>query len=125
MTTLTRQQVINKPFADSKHYPYGFARSGDFSIAESKLLQSHGSIFAALVDGKISPENDEEQMYLESALGHREPSTPQEKTWLKYQARINRPKAASIYGSKRTIVEDADDEDIDDNSDLDIEIDDD
>jgi uncharacterized protein YifE (UPF0438 family) len=125
MTTLTRQQVISKPFADSKHYPYGFARSGDFSIAESKLLQSHGSIFAALVDGKISPENDEEQMYLESALGHRAPSTPQEKTWLKYQARINRPKAASIYGSKRTIVEDADDEDIDDNSDLDIEIDDD
>jgi uncharacterized protein YifE (UPF0438 family) len=125
MTTLTRQQVISRPFSDSKHYPYGFARSGDFSITESKLLQSYGSLFAALVDGKISPENEEEQTYLESALGHRAPSTPQEKTWLKYQARINRPKAASIYGSKRSIIEDAADEDIDDNSDLDIEIEDD
>jgi len=89
------------------------------------LLQAHGSLFAALVDGKITPENDEEQAYLESALGHRDPATPQEKAWLKYQSRINRPKTASIYGSKKTVVEDVDDDDnIGDNSDLDIGLDD-
>ena len=49
MTTLSREKLINRPFADKKHYPYGFARSGDFSISESKLLQAHGSLFAALV----------------------------------------------------------------------------
>ena len=75
------------------------------------------------MDGKITPENDEEQAYLESALGHREPATPQEKAWLKYQARINRPKTASIYGSKKPAVDDNDD-DISDNSDLDIDLDD-
>tara|TARA_A200000113_G_C8648601_1_gene285050 strand:+ start:97 stop:468 length:372 start_codon:yes stop_codon:yes gene_type:complete len=123
MSVITKEQVTRKPFADKKHYPYGFARSGDFSINESKLLQSYGSLFAALVDGKITPENDEEQAYLESALGHREPATPQEKAWLKYQARINRPKTASIYGSKKPAVDDNDD-DISDNSDLDIDLDD-
>ncbi|QGX60557.1 DUF413 domain-containing protein [Alteromonas mediterranea] len=125
MSVITKEHVTRKPFADKKNYPYGFARSGDFSINESKLLQAHGSLFAALVDGKITPENDEEQAYLESALGHRDPATPQEKTWLKYQSRINRPKTASIYGSKKPVVEDVDDDDnIGDNSDLDIDLDD-
>ncbi|OJF70262.1 hypothetical protein BK026_16600 [Alteromonas sp. V450] len=126
MSVITKEQVARKPFMDKKNYPYGFARSGDFSINESKLLQQHGSLFAALVDGKLAPETDEEQMYLESALGHREPSTPQEKAWLKYQARINRPKTASIYGSKKAAVEDVDDDDeLSDNSDLDISLEDD
>lgn len=125
MSVITKEQVTRKPFADNKNNPYGFARSGDFSINESKLLQAHGNLFAALVDGKITPENDEEQAYLESALGHREPATPQEKAWLKYQARINRPKTASIYGSKRPTAEEIDDdEDISDNSDIDISLDD-
>ena len=125
MSVITKEKITRKPFADKKNYPYGFARSGDFSINESKLLQGYGSLFAALVDGKITPENDEEQAYLESALGHREPATPQEKAWLKYQARINRPKTASIYGSKRPSSEEVDDdEDISDNSDIDISLDD-
>jgi|TARA_Y100000780_G_scaffold10043_1_gene8764 uncharacterized protein YifE (UPF0438 family) len=125
MSVITKEQVARKPFIDKKNYPYGFARSGDFSINESKLLQAHGSLFAALVDGKITPENDEEQAYLESALGHRDPATPQEKAWLKYQARINRPKTASIYGSKRVAEQDVDDDDnMSDNSDLDIDLDD-
>ena len=125
MSVITKEQFARKPFIDKKNYPYGFARSGDFSINESKLLQAHGSLFAALVDGNITPENDEEQAYLESALGHRDPATPQEKAWLKYQARINRPKTASIYGSKRAAEQDVDDDDdISDNSDLDIDLDD-
>ncbi|WP_196494315.1 DUF413 domain-containing protein [Alteromonas macleodii] len=124
MSVITKEQVARKPFIDKKNYPYGFARSGDFSINESKLLQAHGSLFAALVDGKITPENDEEQAYLESALGHRDPATPQEKAWLKYQARINRPKTASIYGYKRAAEQDVDDDDdMSDNSDLDIDLD--
>lgn len=124
MAELSREQLTKRPFLDKKHYPYGFGRSGDFSISESKLLQTHGSLFAALVDGKIAPQDDNEQQYLESALGHRPPQTPQEKAWLKYQARINRPKTASIYGSKRALTEEVDEDDnIGDNSDLDIELD--
>ena len=40
MSVITKEQVARKPFIDKKNYPYGFARSGDFSINESKLLQA-------------------------------------------------------------------------------------
>lgn len=124
MTTLSKTQIIKRPFADKKHYPYGFARSGDFSISESKLLQAHGSLFAALVDGKVTPESEQEQGYLDAALGVSIPNTPEEKAWVKYQNRINRPKMASIYGAKRPAIEEVDgDDDISDNTDLDIELD--
>ncbi|MDO6568930.1 DUF413 domain-containing protein [Alteromonas sp. 1_MG-2023] len=126
MTTLSREQLVNRPFVDKKHYPYGFARSGDFSITESKLLQAHGSLFAALVDGKITPSSEAEINYLNSALGQCEPATPQARAWVKYQTRINRPKAASIYGSKRVVTEELDDNvGIDDDNHHEIDIDDD
>ncbi|MEC9126025.1 MAG: DUF413 domain-containing protein, partial [Pseudomonadota bacterium] len=32
MSVITKEQVARKPFIDKKNYPYGFARSGDFSI---------------------------------------------------------------------------------------------
>ncbi|RDV26664.1 DUF413 domain-containing protein [Alteromonas aestuariivivens] len=122
MAKFTRDMLLKRPFVDRKHYPYGFARSGDFSISESKALTQYGSLIAALVDGELGPDNDVDQGYLESALGHRTPQSVEEKAWLKYQSRINRPKAASIYGSKKAAVDD-DDDDIRDDDDIEIEID--
>lgn len=123
MAKITREILLKRPFIDRKHYPYGFSRSGDFSIGESKALSQYGSLFAALVDGELVPENDVDRGYLESALGVRPPASAEEKAWLKYQSRINRPKTASIYGSKKAAVED-DDDDIRDDDDLEIELDD-
>ena len=89
---------------DKKHYPYGFARSGDFSIKEAKILAENGSVIAALVDGKLTPETDQDMRFIAVAHGETEPASPEEKVWLKYQKRINRPKAASIYGSKKVAL---------------------
>ena len=123
MSKLTRETLAKRLFSDPKHYPYGFGRSGDFSISESKMLQQHGSLIAALVDGKISPENEEEHGYLQAAFGHREPQTPAEKAWVKYQKRINRPKTASIYGFTKATDVDSDGDVIDDDSPIEIDID--
>ncbi len=62
--------------------------------------------------------------YIAVAHGQVEPESPEEKVWLKYQKRINRPKAASIYGSKKLALVDAED-DNDSSDDSDIVIDDD
>ncbi|QJR80516.1 macrodomain Ori organization protein MaoP [Alteromonas pelagimontana] len=124
MTQLTRASLVQRPFIDRKHYPYGFARSGDFSIGESKLLTQWGSLISALIDGELQPENSEEQGYIDAALGRHAPQTPTEKAWVKYQQRINRPKAASIYGSKKAAAM-ADDDDRGDDHDTDLDIDDD
>ena len=111
MTNLTREALLKRPFNDKKNYPYGFARSGDFSIKEAKILAENGSIIAALVDGKLVPTTEQDVRFLEVAHGQIEPESPEEKVWLKYQKRINRPKAASIYGSKKLALVDADGDD--------------
>lgn len=101
MATVNREQLIKKPFNDFKNYPYGFARSGDFSIRESELLGKHGSLITALMSGEIEPESAEEQSLLAVARGEKAAETPIEKAWSKYQARINRPKVGSMYGRSR------------------------
>ncbi len=101
MTTMNRDLITKKAFNDFKNYPYGFARSGDFSIRESDLLAKHGSLIAALMSGEIEPESAEEQSLLAVARGEKAAETVVEKAWSKYQARINRPKVGSMYGRSR------------------------
>ena len=124
MTNESRDSLVKKPFMDKRNYPYGFARSGDFSIKEAKILSESGSLIAALVDGKLAPETELDMRFIAVAHGQIQPESPEEKVWLKYQKRINRPKAASIYGSKKLALVDADD-DNSSSDDTDIVLDDD
>jgi len=101
MTTTNRDLITKKSFNDFKNYPYGFARSGDFSIRESDLLTKYGSMITAFMSGELEPENNEEQALLHVALGQKAAETPVEKAWSKYQSRINRPKVGSMYGRSR------------------------
>ena len=117
MATVTRKQLVRRVFTDPKNYPYGFARSGDFSINESRALEQHGALIAALLDGITLPKSEEDFAYIAVAMGDIPPSTLAQRAWLKYQTRINRPKAASIYGHNKPEVDDSDEE-INDNSDL-------
>lgn len=125
MADVSRESLAKRQFIDRKNYPYGFSRSGDFSINESKALTQHGSLIAALVDGLLTPENQFEQDLLSAAHGQKTPTTSAEKAWVKYQTRINRPKTGSIYGAKTASTDDEDeDTDISDDTDLEIELDD-
>lgn len=123
MAKVNRDILVRRVFSDPKNYPYGFSRSGDFSIAESKALAEYGSIIAALVDGKISCETPEDVGYMAAAFGEKEPETQIERAWVKYQKRINRPKMGSINNSKVIKLDsDEDEELIDDEIDEDSEI---
>lgn len=121
MAIVTRDSLINRVFSDPKNYPYGFSRSGDFSINESKALMQQGCLCAALVDGILPPETPEDEQFLQVAFLHSEPETLAERAWVKYQKRINRPKLGSVYGSKRTVLED-DEDDVEVGSDDDVEL---
>ncbi|WP_088331309.1 DUF413 domain-containing protein [Lacimicrobium sp. SS2-24] len=122
MAKLSKEQLLRRQFLDPKHYPYGFSRSGDFSISESQALSRYGCLVAALIDGEIEPENDEEAQLLAAARGEKEPGTVAERAWCKYQKRINRPRMGSIYGSRAGSISDSDD--IGEDSELEIELDD-
>jgi uncharacterized protein YifE (UPF0438 family) len=125
VSSLTKETLLKRLFSDPKNYPYGFSRSGDFSISESKALSEYGSLIAALVDQHIQPSDAQDKQFLASALGETDPQTPAERAWLRYQKRINRPKAGSIYGTRKASDNSSDDDmlvDVEDG--LDIELDD-
>ena len=55
MTTMTRESLLKRSFNDFRNYPYGFARSGDFSIRESDALTQYGCLITALLNGDYQP----------------------------------------------------------------------
>ena len=109
MAKLTKELLLKRVFSDPRNYPYGFSRSGDFSISESQALGQYGCLDAALLDGQLESVSEEDYGLLESAYGKKEPQTAAEKAWVKYQKRINRPKPGTIYGA-RPIAVDVDDD---------------
>ena len=109
---LTKESLLRKVFSDPKNYPYGFSRSGDFSIAESKALTEYGCLIAALVDGDIDPQTDDDKAIIAAAHGLDEAQDTMQRAWLKYQKRINRPKAGNIHGSVKARYESVDDEEL-------------
>lgn len=102
MAKVTREQLLNSAFHDRNNYPYGFARSGDFSISESKALSQYGRLISALLSGELECSCEDDEGLLAVAKGEKEASTIAEKAWDKYQRRINRPKAGSIYGTTKS-----------------------
>ncbi len=124
MSNINRDSLLKRVFTDTKNYPYGFSRSGDFSISESKALSEYGSLIAALVDGHIKAESDDDLNYLAAAHGEIEPQNVVQRAWVKYQKRINRPKTGSIYGTRKTSSSDRNEalvNELDDDLDLDLD----
>ncbi|MGM0480369.1 MAG: DUF413 domain-containing protein [Pseudomonadota bacterium] len=117
MTNITRESLLKKPFNDFRHYPYGFSRSGDFSIKESDALSLYGGLIAALLKGDYLPENQHDLELLAAAKGERAPVNTVEKAWAKYQARIHRPKVASMYGKGKFTADNFDSAGVKDNQD--------
>jgi uncharacterized protein YifE (UPF0438 family) len=113
MVKFTRELLVNRMFSDTKNYPYGFSRSGDFSISESKALSEYGCLIAALVDGQIGSQNIEDDGLLAAAFGKKEPEGLAEKAWVKYQKQINRYRPGSVYGNHRPTTVEAEDDDDD------------
>jgi uncharacterized protein YifE (UPF0438 family) len=75
MSKLTRDSLMKRIFSDAKNYPYGFSRSGDFSINESKALSQHGCLIAGLVDGQIDAQTADDHSLLAAAYGSKAPET--------------------------------------------------
>lgn len=101
MTKITRDVLLKKPFNDFRNYPYGFSRSGDFSIRESDALTHYGCLITAMLCGEFQPTLKEDVELLAACRGEQAPVTVVEKVWAKYQARIHRPKVPSMYGRSK------------------------
>lgn len=74
----------SRPFFDDAHFPRGFSRSGVFTVQESAILQEYGHTLKSLLEGKLHPENKEEEQLLTTFTQQLPPSTGIEKAWSKY-----------------------------------------
>lgn len=77
-------------FFDDANFPHGFNKSGDFTIKESQLLSSYGSLLQDLHVGKCSANNQIQERFVEVCQGLAAPESPMEKVWMKYLDKSNR-----------------------------------
>jgi uncharacterized protein YifE (UPF0438 family) len=80
----TQVRQGKKRFYDNKKFSRGFAKSGDFTLAEENMLVTYGDTLLALESGQLTPENDDEKRFVEILTHHLEPQSKLEKVWLKY-----------------------------------------
>lgn len=90
-----------KKFYDDKNYPRGFARSGDFTTAESALLEKHGVALKALSDGVQQPANEEERHFIAVVNSEVEAQSSIEKVWVKYLKRTSNKKFYTLFGKSK------------------------
>ena len=96
-------------FFDNKHYPRGFSRHGDLNKKKAQLLEQHGYALNELELGKREPVTEDEKQFVSVCRGEREPATEMERVWLKYMARIKRPKRFHTLSGGKPQVEGAED----------------
>ena len=73
-----------KPFIDRAKFPYGFKKSGDFSIPEADLLTRYGKILLELETGALQPESEDEKHFVAFTSGSVPAENALEKAWQKY-----------------------------------------
>ncbi len=64
LTCLRQHFVKEKTFFDTKKFPRGFAKSGDFTLAEEDILTRYGDTMLGLESGELQPENADEEHFL-------------------------------------------------------------
>lgn len=88
--TATLEFTSSDMFYDDLHFPHGFKKCGNFSIAEAELLTTIGKRLLLLEQGSIKPENAVEVQFVAMCQSRHEPQTKIEKLWHKYK-RLTKP----------------------------------
>lgn len=76
-------------FTDDEHFPYGFARSGDFTIWQANLLEAHGHAYRALESGERQPKGQLEVDFVAFCHGEKPAESDHEKVWKRYSQSVS------------------------------------
>lgn len=88
-----------KKFLGLDVYPYGLARSGDYTRKQAILLEEHGEAYKELQTGIREPKNKEEREFVAACRGEKEPETEHEIVWLKFNVRAGKKFVTAFAGS--------------------------
>jgi uncharacterized protein YifE (UPF0438 family) len=82
--------IASKAFFDTKTFPYGFARSGEFTKRQATYLESFGHAYKQLDMGEREPESQEERDFVDFCRGLKPAETEHEKVWAIYRRNIGK-----------------------------------
>jgi len=86
-------------YSDTKNFPWGFSKSGDFTIAQSDILQKYGKVLLALENKEKAPLTPEEKRFIAVCSGKKTASSPLELAWMKYRSLTGRKNVVSAFGT--------------------------
>jgi uncharacterized protein YifE (UPF0438 family) len=73
-----------RKFWGTDHFPYGFARSGEFSRDQVQLLENHGYAYQALAAGERAPQTPAEEEFVKFCQGQKLAESRHEKAWARF-----------------------------------------
>ena len=89
--TISSFQYSQSQFFDNANYPYGFSRSGDFTIKQANILTKLGRTLLGLSEGSIIAQTPEEIRFVQVCAGEIEAVTEIETLWRHYLNQIDKP----------------------------------
>ncbi|WP_034475037.1 DUF413 domain-containing protein [Aestuariibacter salexigens] len=120
MTTIRQGK---RPFVDRIKFPRGFNRTGDFSITEAQLLTRYGDTLLGLESGALTPENEEEQHFIDSLHAPELAASKLEKVWQRYvRLARGRKEFHTLNGAKRASSANDDIVEVDADNDFEFEV---
>ncbi|MET1255882.1 DUF413 domain-containing protein [Aliikangiella maris] len=103
----TREFWLQKKFSDIAKFPYGFSRSGDFTIAQSMQLESNGNLIRALLNGEVSDPTDSDIELKNAIISANRDYSELAKIWIKY-AGTHRSKISVSSSSSKNEFDESD-----------------
>lgn len=83
-------------FYDDINFPYGFSKSGYFSIPEAELLEELGQRLFSLEQGLAEADNQVEVNFVQCCRGERNAETRVERLWQKYKKHAMRKSTVTL-----------------------------
>jgi len=90
-------------YYDRKNFPWGFSKSGDFTIAQAKILEIYGKQLLALEQKEISPKTREEKQFVAVCNGEKAASSSLEIVWEKYRTVIEQRSSTRTFNRGKAI----------------------
>ena len=119
-----RNYWLSRRFDDRKRFPYGFSRSGDFTIGQSDALEKYGHLLSALVSQQVVDPNNDDRAFLAALAEGETADNELARLWFKYTS-IDRNIISAASSNKEYMDvkkdKDAVDVDLDVNDDWDEE----
>ena len=95
MSKIQSFQTDRRYYADN-YFPYGIARSGEFTRQQAQLIEQHGYAYIALLDGSRSPDTNEEKQFVKTFQDQISPNTDHERAWARFLEKTQQKQAPKI-----------------------------